>query len=108
MSSDYRNMTRAELVRALEELERERHGSPPDSPNQPYEQVLHNLHVHQAELQAQNQSLRETQLLLEESRNRYAELYDLAPLGYVTLNPQGLIREINLTGAALLGVERSA
>ncbi len=68
--------------------------------------LLHELQVHQLELEAQNQALREAQGQLEQSRNRYADLYDFAPAAYVTFDPSGAIQEINLTGAALLGRER--
>ncbi len=70
------------------------------------ERLLHNLRVHQLELEMQNRELREAQVLLEESRNRYADLYDFAPIGYCTLDPGGGIQEINLTGATLLGIPR--
>lgn len=70
------------------------------------ERLLHELQVHQLELEAQNQALREAQGQLEQSRNRYADLYDFAPVAYVTFDPSGTIQEINLTGAALLGRER--
>jgi PAS domain S-box-containing protein len=65
--------------------------------------LLHALQVHQLELELQNSELREAQERLEESRSRYAELYERAPIGYVTLGQHGLIEEINRTGAALLG-----
>lgn len=70
------------------------------------EGLLHNLHVHQVELEMQNRELREAQERLEAVSSRYADLYDFAPVGYLTLGPQGNIREINLTGAALLGAPR--
>src|SRR5208337_3702436 len=69
--------------------------------------IVHELEVHQIELEMQNDELHRTQQELEASREKYFELYDLAPVGYVTLNEKGLILETNLTAAALLGKERS-
>ncbi|MCX9158501.1 PAS domain S-box protein [Niveibacterium sp. 24ML] len=68
--------------------------------------VLHELRVHQIELEMQNESLRAAQQELEESRNHYADLYDFSPIGYLTLNRDGLISKINLTGANTLGQDR--
>ncbi len=68
---------------------------------------LHELHVHQIELEMQNMELLEARNRTEELLNKYTDLYDFAPVGYFSLDPQGRILEANLTGAALLGVERS-
>jgi PAS domain S-box-containing protein len=71
-------------------------------------QALHELRVHQIELEMQNEELRRTQEELDASQARYCELYDLAPVGYVTVSEQGLILDANLAAAALLGVARGA
>ncbi len=68
----------------------------------------HELEVHRIELELQNEELRRSQAELELARNRYEELYDYAPVTYLTLSDQGVITAINLTGAALLGQNRSA
>jgi PAS domain S-box-containing protein len=68
--------------------------------------LLHDLHVHQAELELQNQELRESQQALEASRARYADLFDFAPIGYITLDAHVSVVEINLAAAALLGCRR--
>jgi len=68
--------------------------------------LLRDLQIHKAELEAQNEDLRRTQIELVASRARYFDLYDLAPVGYLTLSPEGLILEANLAAANMLGVER--
>ncbi len=68
--------------------------------------LVHELQVHQVELEQQNQELRETHVLLEESRARYCDLFDFAPVGYFTLDAQGAVLEVNLMGAAILGLPR--
>lgn len=70
------------------------------------EDMLYKHQVHQAELERQIEELQNSKDALEKSRNHYMELYDLAPVAHVTLFDNGQISAINLTGAALLGVER--
>jgi diguanylate cyclase (GGDEF)-like protein/PAS domain S-box-containing protein len=70
-------------------------------------QMLHELEVHQIELEMQNQDLRETQITLDETRERYFDLYNMSPVGYCTLNEAGIILEANLTLSTLLDIHRS-
>jgi PAS domain S-box-containing protein len=70
--------------------------------------LVHNLQVHQTELEAQNEELHRVRSELEAARARYFDLYDVAPVGYCTLGSSGLIIEANLTLSTLLGVARGA
>jgi PAS domain S-box-containing protein len=79
---------------------------PESLPPEEARQVLHELRVHQIELEMQNEELRRTQVELETSRARYFDLYDMAPVGYFTVSEEGLILEANLTAVTLLGVTR--
>ncbi|MBF0453064.1 MAG: hypothetical protein HQK75_20355, partial [Candidatus Magnetomorum sp.] len=92
--------TRAEKV-IQEKPENLNETSEPD-----IQKLFHELHVHQIELELQNEELRLAQKQSEETQKRYFDLYDLAPVGYFTLTKTGQIIEINLTGADLLGIER--
>ena len=69
--------------------------------------LLHELQVHQIELEMQNAELRLARSEVETVLERYADLYDFAPVGYVTLGRNGTIRAANLTGCSLIGAERS-
>jgi len=68
--------------------------------------LLHEVQVYQEELTVQNEELLRAQTALEESRDRFIDLYDFAPNGYVTLDPNGIVLQINLTGASMLGKAR--
>jgi PAS domain S-box-containing protein len=70
--------------------------------------TLHELRVHQIELEMQNEELRRAQASLDTLKQRYFDLYDLAPVGYCTISSKGLILESNLTTATLLGCTRLA
>jgi PAS domain S-box-containing protein len=84
--------------------ERTRKKSPAERPGA---KSLHELQVYQIELEMQNEALRQSRIDLEASRDRYIDFYDSAPVGYVTLSDSGLITEINLTGAEMLGMDRA-
>ncbi|MEO7105337.1 MAG: PAS domain-containing sensor histidine kinase, partial [Rhodoferax sp.] len=69
--------------------------------------LVHELQVHQIELEMQNEELRQTQAELDNARSRYFDLYDLAPVGYCTVSENSVIQEANFTAAAMLDLVRS-
>jgi PAS domain S-box-containing protein len=71
------------------------------------QEIIHELRVHQIELEIQNEELKKAQREIEVSRDRYVDLYDFAPVGYITLTDAMIINEVNLTGAKMLGVART-
>ena len=81
------------------------HTAPMEAATRSADELLHELHTHQIELELQNEELRRAQIALEESRNRYRALYEFAPVCYLTLTGEGLIADINRIGATLLGAE---
>lgn len=111
--SDKISDTAAELLRQQAEQRASASGNPvPENAAAPsaeeMRQSLHELRVHQIELEMQNEELRRAQVELDTTRARYVDLYDHAPVGYCTLSETGLIVEANLTAAALMGMNRGA
>jgi two-component system cell cycle sensor histidine kinase/response regulator CckA len=102
----------AELRRRAEEINRRSAVREPENlgrmPPEEVRRMLHELQVHQIELEMQNEELRRRQAELDAERAAYFDLYDVAPVGYCTVNEAGLILKANLTAAGLLGVARSA
>jgi formate hydrogenlyase transcriptional activator len=72
------------------------------------QRLAHELEVHQTELEMQNEELRQSRDEVEMALVKYADLYDFAPIGYITFDSSGLIWEVNLAGAKLMGIERSS
>jgi len=68
--------------------------------------LIHEIQVHQIELEMQNDELCRAQLDLEAAKDKYTNLYDFAPVGYFTIKEKGIIEQANLTGATLLGIDR--
>lgn len=102
-----RNAKIAELRnRAMETLE-SRRSSMERMPVEDVRKLVEELQIHQIELEMQNEELRSIQYELEQSRKKYSDLYDFAPVGYLTINEEGRIVEANLTAAKQLGMERS-
>ncbi len=99
----------AELRHCAEELLRARHPETDQAQTEADTQrLVHELQVHQIELEMQNVQLQESRDRTEALLEKYTDLYDFAPVGYLTLDQQGGIREANLAGASLLGIARSA
>ena len=94
-------MSREELVKELAALQQAQ------QLKSEMDEILHDLGVHQVELELQNRELRETQSALEASRQRFEELYDFAPVAYFTFDVRGCIQEVNLTGATMVGRDRA-
>lgn len=111
--TDFDKMTKAQLLEKIGQLEKQIHKNIGDTKSanatHSYDlnNVMHELQVHQIELEMQNRELIEAQLQLEETRDNYADLYDFAPVNYVTFNDKGIITNINLTGASMMGDVRT-
>ncbi|MDX1901922.1 MAG: ATP-binding protein [Gammaproteobacteria bacterium] len=94
-----------DLRKRAESLLRERRKN--TSPSQDVYQIVEDLNLYQIELEIQNEDLIKTQLELQGSHNKYADLYNLAPIAYFTLNKDGLIVDVNQSGLDLFGMKKS-
>lgn len=100
-------MSRDELLGRIDELEEKLSRLEGQAGEASRHALIHDLEVHQVELEAQNHELRQMQERLEASRERFADLFDFAPVAYLTLDHAGAIVDVNLTCAALLGRDRA-
>ena len=99
MPADLRQRAEEVLGRQPQELR--------ETPPEDLQDLIHELQVHQVELEMQNEELRRAQRELKQAHDEYSDLYDFAPVGYVTLNKNGSILKANLTAARMLGVEKN-
>ncbi len=95
------------LSRKTKKVPTEKRQSSPKGLTPDTQKLIQELEVHQVELEMQNEELRRAQLELDESRNKYEDLYDFAPVGYFTFDREGRIVEMNHAGAQLLGESKS-
>ena len=108
MDEKKRNQPQAEeLRRQAEERLRLETSLPEEVSLVEAKKLIHELRVHQIELEMQNEELRRAQEIIEESRSRYTDLYDFAPIGYLTFDELGVVKEANLTAARQLATARS-
>ncbi|MBD3182939.1 PAS domain S-box protein [Candidatus Poribacteria bacterium] len=96
------NDLRRRAEKQIEDQEADLDSMSPDD----IKKLVHELRVHQVELEMQNDELRRIQQALQDSRDSYSDLYDFAPVGYLTVNEKGIILKANLTCATMLGIDR--
>jgi PAS domain S-box-containing protein len=108
MNNNYHNLTDAQILRrkAEEKLRDEQDKFNRSIKETDARKLLHELQVHQIELEMQNEELLEANATAEASLKKYTLLYDFAPMGYFTLDEDGSIIELNFTAAELLGERR--
>jgi two-component system, sensor histidine kinase PdtaS len=95
-----------ELRKLAEDVLKNQPLSSKDLSHKETDKLIHELQVHQIELEMQNDELQKTQVLLEKSRTKYSDLYDFAPVSYLTVSEQGIIQQANLTSSIMLGEDR--
>lgn len=107
MNTEGKNLTDAQILRRkAEELLKAKKKTNKQVLEADAKKLLHELQVHQIELEMQNEELREAYETAETALKKYTMLYDFAPLGYFTLEKDGSISELNFTGAEMLGEKR--
>lgn len=108
MNKKEENLTESQLLRmkAEEKLKSKRKKLASEVQESDAKKLLHELQVHQIELEMQNEELRQANATAEEALRRYTMLYDFAPMGYFILDGDGSIADLNFTGADLLGEKR--
>ena len=107
-------MAKERIQKRTSELYKRARRTPPKDPQPIHnmskadvQKLIHDLNAHQVELEIQNEELCRVQLQLEETRDKYLDLYNLAPIGYFTLDQASRILEANFIGAELLGIKQS-
>jgi PAS domain-containing protein len=107
MNDEELDFTNAEMLRRkAEEKLKEKQKRDESAANTDVQKLLHELQVHQIELEMQNEELRNAYETAETALKKYTMLYDFAPMGYFTLDSEGSICELNFTGADMLGERR--
>ncbi len=105
---NFEQMSKAALILELTKIQNAHRRLLADLDAADPKRVMYDLEIHQIELEMQNLELREAQQGLEAAQARYSDLYNFAPVGYCTLDPEGYIEEINLTASAMLETPREA
>jgi PAS domain-containing protein len=107
MSNEEIDFTNAELLRKkAEEQLKEKQKKDIPVPESDVKKLMHELQVHQIELEMQNEELQKAYETAETALKKYTMFYELAPMGYFTLNSDGSISELNFSGADMLGEKR--
>ena len=98
--------SQSKLRQKAEELISKNLSAKKEMPSADIKKLIKELQIHQVELELQNDELRQARFELEAERNKFYDLYEYAPVGYITIDDQSIIREANLTAASLLAIER--
>ncbi|MBF8264907.1 MAG: hypothetical protein HW384_771, partial [Dehalococcoidia bacterium] len=108
MAREKRPQSKSDLRRMAEQKVASSEPKVTEMPPAEIQRLVNELQIHQVELQMQSEEARRLWLESEEAWQRYQELYDFAPVGYVTLDKNGVIAEINITATRLLGIDRAS